>query len=149
MQAFLAEHHCARVARRGELVRPIEFPALVAEDEGGSILGLLSYAPAADGGECEVLTLHVTHQCQGVGTGLLAELERRAARHGWRRLWLVTTNDNVDALRFYLRRGFVLAALHVGAVDLSRAQLKPEIPLVGEYGIRIRDEIELEKTVLG
>ncbi len=72
-------------------------------------------------------------------------MERLAARHGCARLWLITTNDNVDALRFYQRRGFELAALHRRAVDESRSRLKPEIPVAGAYGIPIRDEIELEK----
>jgi hypothetical protein len=32
-----------------------------------------------------------------------------------------------------------------GAVDHSRARLKPEIPTRGENGINLRDELELEK----
>jgi hypothetical protein len=56
----------------------------------------------------------------------------------------VTTNDNVDALRFYQRRGFRLARVRPGAVDESRRVLKPEIPTVGAYGIPLRDELELE-----
>jgi hypothetical protein len=55
----------------------------------------------------------------------------------------------VDALRFYQRRGFRLAALHSGAVDHSRAQLKPEIPDVGSHGIPLRDELELELDLGG
>ena len=57
----------------------------------------------------------------------------------------ITTNDHVDALRFYQRRGFQLAAVHRGAVEDSRGKLKPEIPVVGAYGIPLRDEIELDK----
>ena len=38
------------------------------------------------------------------------------------------TNDNVDALRFYQRRGFHVVKLHAGTVDRSRESLKPEIP---------------------
>ena len=64
---------------------------------------------------------------------------------GCTRLWVITTNDNVDALRFYQRRGFCLVRVHGGAVDRSRASLKPEIPPVGAYGIPLRDEIELER----
>jgi len=66
-------------------------------------------------------------------------------RHRCPRLWLVTTNDNVDALRFYQRRGFCLVCVHRGAVDHSRAHLKPEIPLAGNNRIPLRDELELEK----
>ncbi len=56
---------------------------------------------------------------------------------------MTTTNDNVDALRFYQRRGWNLAALHEDAVTRAR-RLKPEIPLVGDHGIPIRHELELE-----
>jgi ribosomal protein S18 acetylase RimI-like enzyme len=80
-----------------------------------------------------------------VGTALLEAVERIAAERGCRRLWLLTTNDNVDALRFYQRRGFRLARLNPGAVDEARARLKPELPTVGDYGIPIRDELVLEK----
>ena len=83
----------------------------------------------------------------GVGSALLAEAGRIARAAGCTRLWLITTNDNVDALRFYQRRGFRLAALHPGAVDDSRARLKPEIPEVGAHGIALRDELELEREI--
>ena len=70
-----------------------------------------------------------------------------ARERGCARLWLITTNDNVGALRFYQRRGFVLAALHRGAVDRSQATLKPEIPRLGDHGIALRDELELERAL--
>jgi hypothetical protein len=60
---------------------------------------------------------------------------------------VLTTNDNVNALRFYQRRGFRLAALNAGAVDDARATLKPEIPPVGAYGIPLRDELVLDKRL--
>jgi hypothetical protein len=61
---------------------------------------------------------------------------------------VITTNDNLDALRFYPRRGFRLAALYTGAVDESRARLKPEIPTVGDHGIPLHDELELEQPMV-
>jgi hypothetical protein len=67
-----------------------------------------------------------------------------AAAHACRRIWVLTTNDNVDALRFYQRRGFRLGALRPGAVDEARRTRKPEIPEIGDHGIPLRDEIELE-----
>lgn len=141
---FLAERHSARVARRGALLEPRDHPAVVAV-EGSRVLGVLTYV--IDGGQCEVLTLHTLDQWRGTGSALLAEVERIAAQQGCTRLWLITTNDNVDALRFYQRRGFRLAALLRGAVDDSRARLKPEIPAVGAYDIPLRDEIELDKSL--
>jgi GNAT superfamily N-acetyltransferase len=147
VQAFLAEHHHTRVARLGALVDPFDHPSLLAEDDDGRLLGVLTYVPDSDGAQCEVLTLHTAHQWRGVGTALLEAVERLAAGQGCRRLWLITTNDNLAALRFYQRRGFRLAALHRGAVDDARASLKPEIPAVGEDGIAVRDELELEKRL--
>jgi ribosomal protein S18 acetylase RimI-like enzyme len=141
---FLARWHSARVARRGALETPLDHPALVAE-EGGRLLGVLTYVVA--GPRCEVLTLHADERGRGVGTALLAAVERTAAAAGCTTLWLITTNDNVEALRFYQRRGFRLARLHAGAVDDSRERLKPELPRTGNHGIPIRDEIELEKPV--
>jgi len=100
-----------------------------------------------DRDQCEILTLHTAEQWRGVGTALVGAVERLAAQQGCRRLWLITTNDNLDGLRFYQRRGFRLAALHASAVDDSRARLKPEIPVVGDYGIPLRDELELDKQL--
>jgi len=142
VEAFLAERNSARVARLGELVDPLGYPALVAEEDG-RLLGVLTYVHERE--QCEILTLHASRQWRGIGSALVEAVERLAAQRGCTRLWVVTTNDNVDALRFYQRRGFRLAALHPGAVDGSRARLKPEIPTVGDHGIPLRDEVELEK----
>ena len=141
--AFLAVHHSVRVARRGLLEDTLAHPSLIALDPG--LAGVLTYV--VDGAECEILTLHAERPRGGVGTALIEAVKAPARAAGCTRLWLITTNDNVDALRFYQRRGFRLAALHAGAVDDSRARLKPEIPLVGDYGIPLRDELELHMRV--
>ena len=65
---------------------------------------------------------------------------------GCRRVWLVTSNDNLPALRFYQRRGYELVAVHRRSLEEAR-RLKPEIPSTGLYGIPLRDEIELEIMV--
>ena len=141
LESFLADHNSLSVARDGELVRPLDHPMLIAT-AGDQRAGLLTYIERD--GECEVLTLHAVRQWAGAGSALIAAIRDLAASHGCRRLWVVTTNDNVDALRFYQRRGFRLAALRPGAVDESRRILKPEIPDAGAHGIPLRDELELE-----
>jgi ribosomal protein S18 acetylase RimI-like enzyme len=138
---FLERHNALRVARLGRLESPLEHPSMVAE-EGGRVVGVATYV--VDGASCELLTLHVEPRGRGVGTALV---EAVAAASGCSRLWLITTNDNVDALRFYQRRGFRLTALHPGGVDDARARLKPEIPSVGDHGIPLRDELELERVL--
>jgi GNAT superfamily N-acetyltransferase len=144
LDAFLEEHGSERVARLGELVDAREHPALVAEADG-RIEGVLTYV--VDGDSCEVLTLHASERGRGIGSLLMDEVARVAADSGCRRLWLVTTNDNVDALRFYQRRGFRLAELRSGAVDESRRTLKPQIPEIGEHGIPLHDELVLERVL--
>jgi GNAT superfamily N-acetyltransferase len=146
-RAFLTRHQHARGARLGQLFDPLEYPALLAEDDDGQLLGMLTYVPGQGWEQCEVLTLHASQQWHGAGTALIEAVEQLAARRGCARLWVITTNDNVDALRFYQRRGFQLAAVHRGAVEDSRRRLKPDIPVTGAYGIPLRDEIELEKRL--
>jgi ribosomal protein S18 acetylase RimI-like enzyme len=60
---------------------------------------------------------------------------------------VTTTNDNLNALRFYQRRGFRIMGVHPGAVNEAR-RLKPSIPAIGAYGIPICDEIDLERKRL-
>jgi ribosomal protein S18 acetylase RimI-like enzyme len=127
-------------ARRGELLDVRGLPALVAERDGAQV-GLLCYRD--DGaGWWELALISAVAEHEGVGSALVADLVERVGPGG--RIWVVTTNDNVDALRFYQRRGFRLRAFRIGAVDEARRKLKPEIPVSGRYGIPLRDEVELE-----
>jgi hypothetical protein len=71
---------------------------------------------------------------------------KSARKHGSRNIWMVTSNDNLDALRFYQRRGYRLVTVHAGAIDMAR-RLKPSIPPIGNHGIPLRDEIELGKRL--
>jgi GNAT superfamily N-acetyltransferase len=145
IERFLDEHGSRRVARAGELVAPLDHPMLVAETGDGRPTGLVTYVVSGD--DCEILTLHAVEQWRGAGTALIAAVREMAARRGCKRVWLITTNDNVDALRFYQRRGFRIAEVRPGAVDESRRTLKPHIPPTGEYGIPLRDEIELDQAL--
>src|SRR5205823_2603833 len=95
---------------------------------------------------CEITFIDAGEQFQGVGTELLQAVKQHALGAGCRRLWLVTTNDNLSALRFYQRRGFTLCVLRPNALEAAR-RLKPEIPLSGDYGIPLRDELELEMAL--
>jgi hypothetical protein len=49
---------------------------------------------------------------------------------------------------FYQRRGWRLAKLHKGNVDEARAR-HPVIPVMGQTGIPLRDEVELELWLTG
>jgi GNAT superfamily N-acetyltransferase len=130
-----------RSAAHGRLIDVSEVDGLVAEVDGAWV-GHLAYEVID--GACEVALLESLAQGRGAGTALLSTLADRALEEGWARIWLITTNDNTDALRWYQRRGFVLAALHRDAITRSRQTLKPEIPALGNDDIPIRDELELE-----
>jgi ribosomal protein S18 acetylase RimI-like enzyme len=137
-RALLTAHFGApEVVSRGVPHDASALPGFVAEVDGARA-GLITYR-FHDGDQCEVVALI------GPGTGaeLLTAATARARELGCRRMWLITTNDNARALRFYQRRGWDLAALHRNAVTASR-RLKPAIPEVGQDDIPIRHELELE-----
>jgi len=133
----------AEIAAGGRLRPPALLPGLIAW-EGGQRLGALAFE--VEGGATEVVLLAADPPGRGAGTALLAALEALGALRGWRRLWLLTTNDNTPALRFYQRRGWDVVALHRGAVERDRT-LKAEIPAVGHGGIPIRHALELERRL--
>jgi hypothetical protein len=60
----------------------------------------------------------------------------------------MTHNDNLDALRFYQRRGFSISGIRLNSMARAR-KIKPSIPLIGDYNIPIRDEIDLEMPLIG
>jgi ribosomal protein S18 acetylase RimI-like enzyme len=130
----------SRVASRQVLYDPLTLPGFVAWRDGERI-GLTTYRP--DGEECELLSLDSAVQDAGAGTALIGAVVEAARSAGCRRVWLITTNDNTHALRFYQRRGFRIREVRPGAVDRERETIKPEIAVLGNDGIPIRDEIEL------
>lgn len=128
------------IVTRGITYEADKLPAIIVEVDSLRV-GLLTYK--IKNGELEIITMNALEKHQGVGTALLNEVEKIARRNGCERIWLITTNDNIDALRFYQRRGFEMVAVHRYAIEESR-KLKPQLPFVGKHGIPIRDEIEME-----
>ena len=127
---------------RGAVYEPAELDAFVAVDEDGECIGLVTYR--IDGDECEICSLDSLVEGMGIGTALVEAVGVRAHRAGCRRVVVVTTNGNVRVQRLYGRLGFRVAAVRPGAVNEAR-KLKPAIPLVGQDGVPINDEIELER----
>lgn len=109
--------------------------------EGGIIKGMVLYSISDR--ECEVVLLESFEENRGIGCALLAETVETAKANNCSRVWLITTNDNTKAMRFYQKRNFDMKAIHHGSILISR-QLKPEIPLYGNDGIPILHEIEFE-----
>lgn len=113
--------------------------------EGNEIIGLITYRTA--GKEMEILSLDSLQEGRGIGTALLDTVVAKAREQGNQRITLITTNDNLSALRFYQKRGFEMSRLYRNALDQAR-KIKPEIPLIGMNGIPLKHEIELE-MILG
>jgi GNAT superfamily N-acetyltransferase len=133
-----------RILSRGRLTEDVaRLEGFLAERAGTRV----GYALVRiDNDELEVVALEALTRRQGIGTALLEAAADEARRAGCARAWLITTNDNLDALRFYQRRGWDLIALHRDAVTAGR-HLKPELPEVGDYGLPIRHELEFQLLV--
>jgi ribosomal protein S18 acetylase RimI-like enzyme len=141
LREFWIEHWGGEeMVARGRVYRPEQLEGFVAEDQG-EWLGLLTFV--IESGECEITSLDSLREGQGIGTLLIQKALEEAGTRGCRRLFLITTNDNLHALGFYQRRGFEIVRVYRGAVNKSR-KIKPGIPWVGMNGIPLRDEIELE-----
>ena len=137
---FITERWGAEfIAAHYEVYHCRNLPGFIAI-EGEEKVGLVTYAIVGD--DCEIVSLDSLQPCVGIGSGLINAVKAAAAESGCRRLWLVTTNDNMNALRFYQKRGFVLVKINRNAIEFAR-KLKP-VPLIGAEGFALRDEIELE-----
>lgn len=128
------------VIAHGTIYRPGMLPGFVAV-QAGERVGLVTHHISGD--DCEIVTIDSIRPGIGIGSALLESVKEAAREAGCRRVFLITTNDNLHALRFYQRRGFRLVAIHRDALAEAR-RIKPTIPLVGASGIPLRDEIELE-----
>ena len=148
-RAWLTETLAARwggeeVMGRGRPRRPAELPALIALGQDDAVLGIATYC--VEGEEAELVTLDALVPGRGVGRALVEAVAAAARTAGARRLRVMTTNDNLRALRLYQRTGFRLEALRPGAVDRARER-KPSIPRTGDDGIPIRDELDLVREL--
>ncbi len=146
VESFIKSHWGSEiVVAKGRVTRPAELEGFAAF-KGKDPVGLLTYR--IEGSDCEIVTIDSTVQGKGIGTTLIDAVKEKAKVKGCRRLWLITSNDNLNALGFYQRRGFCLIALYPSALGASR-KLKPQISLKAENGIPIRDELELELELSG
>lgn len=134
------EWHCPPSISRGKVIDTRNLPGfLFIEDE--VIKGVVTYNITNE--ECEIVTLNSFEENRGIGTTLIKAVFDIAQKNSCIRLWLITTNDDINAIRFYQKKGFDLKAAHINAMELSR-KLKPSIPLIGMDNITIRHELEFE-----
>lgn len=130
------------IISKGHTYDILKLPNVIAERDAKPV-GFVMYVK--EGKKCEIVALYTALKNQGIGTKLLDRVKEAARRDGCTTVWLMTTNDNTQAIRFYQKRGFVISAIRTNVMEEQR-KLKP-IPLLGNDGIPIRDEIELEISV--
>ncbi|MCP4257150.1 MAG: GNAT family N-acetyltransferase [Planctomycetes bacterium] len=128
------------VVTRGKIHTAQALPGFIAVKEEKNV-GLITFH--INGNQCEIVSLNSLNEREGIGSNLIDYVCKVAKENKCRRIWIITTNDNIEALRFFQKRGFALVTIHRNAIEESR-RLKPEIPSLGKHNIPIRDEIELE-----
>lgn len=141
---FISSHwFSTNMVVRGELVDMTKLDGFVLNDD--DIIGLVTYRIVNY--ECEIMSLDSLVENHGNGTLLINKVIESAFDKKCKKVKLITTNDNINALQFYQRRGFDMVHLYHNSVDASR-KLKPSIPMSGCFGIPIRHEIEFEMNLI-
>lgn len=146
LAGFIERHWNAQVVMsKGRVYYPHKQPGFI-DWRDDQIVGALTYHVHDPPREMEILTLNSTRAGHGIGSALMLQAIGKARELGCVRVWLTTTNDNLRAIGFYQRLGFRMVELNLGAVDEAR-KTKKSIPLVGERGIPIHDEIVMALDV--
>ena len=130
------------IVSRGKAYKVDDLDGILVFDNG-KIIGLGLYYIKND---CEIVLLETLIQNKGIGTQIIEEIKNIAKKENCKRIWLVTTNSNINAIKFYQKRGFNISNIYINAMEDAR-RIKPEIPIIAENGIEIRDEIEFEIKV--
>ncbi len=123
---------------------PTDVEGIVWRDEESGRSGVVTWW--TDGAQAEIVSVHAEPQGGGTGTRIMDAAEHELRRRGVKTVVLATTNDNVCALSFYIRRGYRLVRLHLDAMDHVRA-VKPGVPSTGREGVPLQDMWGLEKIL--
>ena len=137
---LIDEWEATNIIIRGKIIDGTKLDGFLAL-KNDEIVGVVTYM--IENNECEICSLNSLIENKGIGTSLINKIKEIAKENNCTRLKLVTTNDNIRGLEFYQRRGFVIANIYKNAMENSR-KLKPQIPMLADNGLPIRDEIELE-----
>lgn len=128
---------------RGKEYYPAKMDGFVAI-ENNKIVGYLIYERQGD--KYEIIVFEALQKFKGIGTLLLNAFKQFVKKNNSSKIVVMTTNDDLDALRFYQRRGFVICGIDINAMEKSR-KIKPSIPMTGDYNMPLRDEIYLEMKI--
>lgn len=141
IKAYIAEKWGSSISvSRGRIFNTEELPGFICLKEN-QIIGLITYFIDPDG--CEIVTLNSEQEGLGLATSFIDKVVGKARENGSPRVWLITTNDNTHAIRYYQRRGFEWVAFYKDSMAESR-KIKPEIAEIGFNDIPMKHEIEFE-----
>jgi len=142
---FLCKHWGSeKIVSKGKITDASEISRVLVKDINNKIVGLATFS--VNNNTCELISIDSEKQRKGIGTKMIKLIEKTVKEKGAKRIWLITTNDNYEAVIFYVKNGYRLVEIHKDALDISR-KLKPQIPFIGKYGIPLQDEWEFEKDL--
>lgn len=140
---FVQNWYSTDMSVRGKIIDGTKLDGFLLQDDN-EIIGLGTYK--FYGAVCEIVTLDSKRENIGIGTAILKLIEQVAIENNCTKMRLITTNDNLRALQFYQKRGYSLTKIYPNEMDEVR-KVKPNVPIIGENGIPLRDELELEKDI--
>jgi ribosomal protein S18 acetylase RimI-like enzyme len=142
LELFKRDFGHKEIVAFGEVIPLEHVPAIVAEMKG-ELAGALAYRELPAAVHIVALATDPMWQRSGVGGHLVAEIELAARRRKLPSVVVATTNDNLPAMYFYQRRGYVISEMIAGGVlaHLSGGSV------AGFAGIPIRDEVRMKKEL--
>ena len=126
---------------RGKVQKVDDFTGGFVAETGGQNTGFVTYT--ITGPEMEITGMVSLKEKSGIGSALVKEVIELAKKQKIKKVCLVTTNDNLNGIGFWQKRGFKLVKVYPCSMEYVR-KIKPAVPLIGENGIPLRDELELE-----
>ena len=130
-----------KVDNFGRAYDVLKLPAFVAQ-AGEEVAGFHSHSVEDDRMNLVMLNVVPEHQGRGLAKALLGAAVAEAQKLGLNNLVVATSNDDLPALDFHQRAGFVIAEVVPGLLVEHQGRVKE-----GFAGIPVRDEIRLELLV--
>lgn len=137
-EILLKEWNSLFMIVRGKKISLNEIDGIIAYD-GENIIGIITYLLYDD--TLEIISLNSLYEGKGIGTLLIEEVKKKTREEGKSNIKVITTNDNINAIKFYQRRSFIISNVYINSIEKYR-KIKPNIPQKGIFDIPIRDEIE-------
>ena len=139
LENFIEEYWGGKmIVVHGTSYYPYELDGYIAIDNEVKV-GLITFI--IEDFKCEIVTLDSLVKNRSIGKKLVQLVKNEAKENKCTEVWLITTNNNLNAIGFYQKVGFQLVEVFPNSVEQSR-KIKPGIPLFGDNDIPIRDELK-------